>query len=121
MNFAKTEILLSQVHARDGIFVDSVCQSYKDSSLTFAGEIRGEAVGFRERYRRFRLIFSIVSYYNCIDIDFSSMDAGAVSNFCIIQDSEYIKANQLMGYHHYYLSSYDYAYEIVAKEVEFRF
>ncbi len=121
MKLVNTEIILSQVNARDGIFIDFVNQDYKESSLTFIGDVKGELLGLPEGYRRFLLVFSVVSYYSCVDLDFSEVDAQSVSNFNIIQDSEYIRLNQLIGFNHYYLSSYDYAYEIIAKEVNFQF
>lgn len=121
MKLINTEIILSQVNARDGIFIDFVNQDYKNSSLTFTGEVKGKLIGFSEEYKKFKLVFSILSYYNCIDLDFSEIDTQSVSNFNIVQDSDYIRLNQLIGFNHYYLSSYDYAYEIIAKEVTFQF
>lgn len=121
MKFVNTSHVFSNIQARDAIFVDTVIQLNKSNKLILKGTVFSELVSSSstELLTSFEFIFKDIKNYECVNLDFSKLDAKMNKNFMLLENSQFIKDYSLSSYKHYVLSTYSYVYQIVAKDYEF--
>jgi len=118
MELINTTLKLSELNARDAVYVDSVQQNISEAELTFTGQIDGDFLGSDKEFVNFTLRFSTVNFYDCTFLDFATIESKMKSNFNEVVNSSYLDQNNLSGYKHYVLSTYDFNYQIIAKSCE---
>ncbi len=120
MNFTNTKSVLSTVNYRDLIFLDKVTRV--DNKLIMEGEINSHliALDINKDFIPIQIVLNSVIYFKSENIDYNILSATAISNFCIIKESEkimdYCKINNSLSsdYNHYVICEYDYVYEVIA-------
>jgi hypothetical protein len=114
---------LGEIDGRDGIYLDDVKQTFSPNQLTFVGDINGNlctnnSLGYR--WYSYELTFHQVQAYDCRKLEICKWRV--ISSFDEVKDSELIKELRLegKGYKHYILSTYDYVYQVIAKDFELK-
>jgi hypothetical protein len=113
MNFQHlSEACLSEINARDGIYLDSLTQ--EGSSLSFSGEVNGSLCSLRTReWIRYTITFFEVTAYDCRSIDSCEWDL--VSNFGMTASSAWLEeVRDGPTQKEFLLATYDFIYRISA-------
>jgi hypothetical protein len=120
MKFINTSNIFSNIKARDAIYIDNLIQTNTKGKLTLKGTVNSFYLvnNPKNLLTKFEITFYQIRMFSCTSLDFSLLDKDMVSNFNIISDSIFILDNKLSDYNHFVLSTYDYVYEIVAKDYE---
>jgi|GEM_PF-3814751 len=118
MELINTNLKLSELNARDAIYINQVEQIISKAELIFKGQIDGDFLNSKEDFVNFTLIFKTVNFYDCTFLDFATIENKMKSNFNEFINSDYLIKHNLSEYKHYVLSTYDFNYQIIAKECE---
>lgn len=117
MKLIQTDSILSTIHSRTAIFIDNVICQHRKASVLLKGTIMPEAMGYdAQPIFTFEMTFVGVLAFEAMSLDNSKLDSQMLSNFNMIADSQLIQDPQSQKTVHYVLSTYDYVYQIVAKE-----
>ena len=120
MKLVNTDLKLSKFNARDAIYIDFVQQDFSKAELIFKGQIDGDFLASTKEFVDFSLHFISVIFYDCTFLDFAAIESKMKSNFNEILDSPYVIEHNLIEYKHYVLSTYDFNYQIIAKDCKLK-
>ncbi len=122
---------LGELHGRDCIYIDTVTQDDMDN-LIFVGEINGHlAEKFRtDDFIKYRLTFQrVLAYFVCELDTYENIDNSAhldYSSFNIVKGSKWLESLPVRSdfdkslYRHYQVFTYDFVYNIIAVDFDFK-
>ncbi len=116
---ASIETPVGVVNGRDSIYLDSVIHTGDLSMLTFTGELNANLCSKYEgsgKWIVFELKFLHVPCFRGWEIDVYPSELEIQSSFDLIEDSAFLQGVSALKHDHYVLSTYDYIYEILAKD-----
>ena len=105
MNLINTPSKLSELTARDAIYIDKMEQDVGKAECHFKGQLDGACLGSEAEFLDFSLSFFSVLHYDCTLLDYSTLDHLMTSNFKIWEDSVYLRKRILPNHNHYVFST----------------
>lgn len=113
------ETVVGKLTGRNALYLDEVRQTFAPPSLIFKGSLsapRCSNYQGEERFPAYEALFEDCQYYDCTSLDAYKREKHLSSSFDIVIDSELLNSLKLSAhYNHYVLATYDFVYEIVAK------
>lgn len=117
MKLVKTSHIFSDIQVRDAILINNVLHLTKRNELIFKGTVYTDLIKANEigTITPFELCFKNIKMFDCVNIEISNLDVKMISNFMLLEDSNYILEKKLYGFSHYIFSTYTYVYQIIAQ------
>ena len=109
------------VRGRDAIFLDALLHEGDLSALECAGELSAtlcDSYTGSANWIGFKLKFLHVPFFRGWEIEAYPFKLEKQSSFDLVKDSTLLRELDTQKHKHYVLSTYDYIYEIVAKNFE---
>ena len=119
MKTESIETVVGKLRGRNALYLDEVRQTFAPSSLIFTGSLSApQCSNYQglERFPAYEALLEDYQYYACTSLDAYKHEKHLSSSFDLVTDSELINSLKLpVNYNHYVLATYDFVYEIVAK------
>jgi hypothetical protein len=125
------ETVVGIISGRDAIFLDKVEILSGKYGMTFTGELNGVLCSENkasDKWIPYKISFDDCIYHSCHELDLYSNERDLISSFDLVLKSDLLNSifdKQDIGkfsngskenYNHYVLATYDYIYEIVARD-----
>ena len=119
------------ISGRDAVFLDKVEILSDKYGMIFTGELNGVLCSGNEtgdRYIPYKISFDDCVYHSCHELDLYSGERDLISSFDLVIKSDLLNGifdKQGIGkfsndskekYNHYVLATYDFVYEVVARD-----